>query len=70
MDIPYIFDDIHRVECAEKTALPEHEKNDGLDRKELQERLVLLDLIGDGEVELDQAEHGHRDGDGDNDEDL
>jgi hypothetical protein len=53
-----VLDNVEGMQSAEERALPEHEKNDCLDREELEKWLVLLDPVRDGEVELDQAEHG------------
>lgn len=48
-----VLDDIEGMQSTEEGALPEHEEYDCFDGEELQEGFVFLNLIGDGEVELD-----------------
>ena len=60
-----ILDDAKGDKEAEERVLPESDKHNRLDRKELEDGLVRVDEGLDGEVELDETVHGPRDGDGD-----
>jgi len=51
-----------RQERDEKR-LPETEENDEFDRENLEQRLMLLNVDSELDIELDDAVHGYSDGD-------
>lgn len=57
-------------EWTQTHRLPEGKENDELDRQDLQEWLVLLDILTGLVIELNQAVHGDSDGNRFNDNSL
>ena len=50
-------------EERDQEGLPETQKDDEFDGRDLEKRFVLSDVVLDLDIELDKAVHGNRDGD-------
>ena len=65
-----IFYDAKHGEGGESCCLPEGKEDDGFDRNQLEKRLLGGQLLGDGDIELDQAVHSDGNGYGDDNRDI